>query len=365
MSFGVLTGYGFGAAGSGGGGGSVSGAESGVYLNGSNVRLGGGMSSPFLESVIEEMDGFDYSLQTSGNKQFHISPGNSYALGDLDSVMNGTYLSIDDSGTVVDILGNNQSMLQLNKALGLYILGLNTGLNFTIDADNNKTFEANSGNGRSLSLRPYDLLYYLGDIDTAQNGNVLSIDDINSVIQLGPQAVPGLQLNDLAHTFKLGDVLNVTTGAVFTVNTNDEQCYFNVGGFDYFVASAIDGKYKLGDIDGTGNGYKLSIDDTAGVIILGNNNNQFYVDGTTMLNTVGGSTILGADTSGGNTDIYSVNMNTLTGINIKMISDAKEISFTNGTNDLSLRINSNLGFTGTVSPVNSITVEGGIVTAVS
>lgn len=53
------------------------------------------------------------------------------------------------------------------------------------------------------------------------------------------------------------------------------------------------------------------------------------------------------------------------GITILLDDTTKEFIFDNFTHDSKIRINNTLGFTGTVTPVNSITVIGGIVTAVS
>lgn len=53
------------------------------------------------------------------------------------------------------------------------------------------------------------------------------------------------------------------------------------------------------------------------------------------------------------------------GIVLLLDDNSKEFQFDNFTHDAKIRINTVVGFTGTVSPVNSITVNGGIVTAVS
>lgn len=68
----------------------------------------------------------------------------------------------------------------------------------------------------------------------------------------------------------------------------------------------------------------------------------------------------GAFTAGiGDLDIWE------NGITLNLDDFNKEFIFDNFTHDSKIRINNTLGFTGTVTPVNSITVIGGIVTAVS
>lgn len=136
--------------------------------------------------------------------------------------------------------------------------------------------------------------------------------------------------SDFWHVRNLASEFFITNAALFN--------FFNITGTNAHV----------GDLDGLNNGLRLDLDDSADLAAIRDNLGE----------------LLTLDRS---TGLYSIG-DVLAGVNgnIFTVDDTTGVfAFTNTALTAALSINGNAGFTGTVTPVNSITVEGGIVTAVS
>ncbi len=190
-----------------------------------------------------------------------------------------------------------------------------------------QNFEVSAGGFFMQRLNQAIGRYEFGDISGFNNSSNLAIDDLLQTIQLSSGLNPGLLL-DFSGDYLLGDVNGVGNSGLIDVfdsgnriglsigNINPAQMNlrkssetFNVildGGIKFNI-DAVLGAYQLGDIFGSsGNGMFLEVDDSLG-----------------------------------------------------------ELKLTNIAANSAVRINGNLGFTGTVTPVTTITVVGGIVTNVA
>lgn len=174
-------------------------------------------------------------------------------------------------------------------------------------------FRMSDGGLRMFEIDPANQFWGIGDLDNPINQNFLSIDAQSHLITM--QSDDGLgssgffqMASDTASVS--GSIQLSITSPSGTINYEADAINHDVsindgGGMGFFFDFAND-RFSFGDFVGTANGNAFQIDDTTNRFLFGN----------TATNAV-------------------INMN---GVD---------------------------GFTGTVTPVNSITVEGGIVTAVS
>ncbi len=117
-----------------------------------------------------------------------------------------------------------------------------------------------------------------------------------------------------------------------------------------FQIDAITGAYQMGDLSNANNGARILLNDTNRSFTL-----DYFATGTAWIfvDDINGFADFGNSSGMGNTTKLRVN------------DTANEFQFSNGGNTSAIRINNQLGFTGTVTPVTSITVVGGIVTNVT
>jgi hypothetical protein len=155
------------------------------------------------------------------------------------------------------------------------------------------------------------------------------------------------------------------------------------------------GLYFFGDIDSIGNGTQIMIFDGANTVNIGSGGLNFFeadpqVIRTGDLSQSFGGMILEIDSAIGNQRIRFLGNDPVAGAqtwqqieqllrtvsigdvdnslngNKLIVDDTNNvISFTNSATNVGININGVAGFTGTVTPVNTITVNNGIVTAVA
>lgn len=189
------------------------------------------------------------------------------------------------------------------------------------------------GNDRFLIDNVSDIVR-LGDLDSTNNALQLNIDDAGlfAEIGLGLQTSPALYLDFAGQEYTLGDYFGTGNGNGIDIR--------DVTGFQ---------RVNIGDIGFANNRNLFTVDDLLRRYQMKQGNQQlvFNADITNSLYELG--------------DIAGIVNGTFLSID-----DATGVfSLKNSTNNSSIKINGIAGFTGTVSPVNSITVVGGIVTAVS
>lgn len=198
-------------------------------------------------------------------------------------------------------------------------------------------------NGFLLDLKGNNIDQYINDIlgiagikDGAGN-RLLEIDPING-------------------TWKMGDIDDFTTGCLIQIF--NPSFLAAISARDNIANSA--GLNVQADPIGAGTVSTLLVADSAGLVhswfmdalqdawsFTRNNNSYFVFDFAFNIYKWG--------------DIDAINKGT-----VLQIDDANGVfNFDTALSNAKIHINGAAGFTGTVSPVNSITVEGGIVTAVS
>ncbi len=166
---------------------------------------------------------------------------------------------------------------------------------------------------------------------------------------------PAIEINAAGNYIELGSNLG-----------NNPQLYLD-------TANKVSG---LGDFFGTGNGMGCQVNDNLRSVFLGANygsiGNGFHLEVSDVIprfrvvSGLGGSTNRYLDLNQA-TDIFAFgDLNaTNNGLALSLNDATGRVIVGNTAANAAFIMNGVLGFTGTVAPVNSITVKGGIVTAVS
>lgn len=191
------------------------------------------------------------------------------------------------------------------------------------------------------------------NVNAADNG--VSVDPVSGRIVLGRDVgVPGN-----------GDLLSDRE-----IQLNGNSIMFTDNGFTYFLVDPPpQSLYVFGDAGGSLNGGRLEINDISGQVTLNNGPGssaaQVFLDGDDiLLRNQGGQRFLDIDrlndTFGfGDLDVSGQ------GTFIEINNPMGLLNISNAALTAAVNINGVNGFTGTVLPVLSITVDGGIVTNVT
>lgn len=232
---------------------------------------------------------------------------------------------------------------------GLYFFDDVNAANFNIlTADNTSLF---SDNG--LDLTPP--LYRIGDVNNVQNGTTQSIDDALQTVAINDGLGNRFFEIDMPNgTWKLGDIDGLTTGSLIQI-------------FDPSFLVSMNARDGLGANAGLGaQADTLGVNVYANMIVQDgvNPSVEFRIDKQTGQLNYDSNAYFIADFSNMNFSLGDLpGFNNGTSFNIDDTTGV--FSFDNTALTSKININGIDGFTGTVSPVNSITVNGGIVTAVS
>ncbi len=283
---------------------------------------------------------------------------------------------------------------------------------------NNFSFTLGQAADRKFIVDENASIYQLGDIDSTGNSNRLSINDNTSVIELGTVPFASLRIDSANQHIILGDVYDNNLGSMMDFDLltsrfqvfDDNHSYIDIAPaigqfifgnmfapndlffcidtiapnamtatigtgtfppaqFKYLNIDLTNNLYQLGDIDVTGNGTQISVDDTTGVIQLGDVtgsllNTVLAVTPTTLIFANVNGDYLSLNPAGnlyGIGDLLASNNGTL----ISIRDGSNQIEMENAANNAKIRMNGVAGFTGTKTPVVSITVNGGIVTNVT
>lgn len=238
----------------------------------------------------------------------------------LDAQAGNRLFEIDQANGLYrlgDIDGNNnRSFFFADDSPGAVTIGMTTNpvLNsdsFAIDGLNHITASTMQG-GRRLLLDLLNDVYSMGDIDSVGNNVFSKLDNINQTAEISFGTGNAFLFLDLPNdTFWLGDIPGISSNTYFYLDgTGDAEIVES--GNSVLELGTFRKVYRFGDLSGSNNGIFFKLDDTAGVALLDNlaHNVTLQIAGSTQINGVP-------------------------------------------------------GFTGTVTPVNSITVDGGIVTNVT
>lgn len=285
------------------------------------------------------MDDFLFLMTNNTNWQFVVDPLNGfYGLGDVSGAINGSSIGIDDGNRIAFIAAANDITIG-SSSMELHLDGMNSIATL----------------GSSNMLATFD--------DTARSlaidgplGNFLLIDDTNERIEMG---VPNIhwEIDNVAQTFRVPS----TSGSGvdwFAIDAVNNRAFLSpVGGFSFAPGFYTDGNSFIGyfgsDANVTGSpGISYEVDYSLNnVRIADQNGTRFIVDP--------GFAAMGFISTGDIDNVYN-------GLVFSVqVYSGTDFNFSNTNGDSRLVVNGSPGFTGTVTPVTSITVEGGIVTAVS
>jgi hypothetical protein len=211
-------------------------------------------------------------------------------------------------------LGEAGSSHFIVNPAGAYLLGdlsgLGNGSNIGV-VDASKQLRFNSGGAIYFDISAGIGSYRMGDVSTVANGSLLSINDATQFMSLDSGGASYLTLDIAGGYFAFGDDFSIGTGTELTMDNNLGRIhmYTKINGVNnqrVFTINSTTNTYEIGDLNTANNGAKFTVNDATGAFIFGN-----------------------------------------------------------AANNSTIAINGVAGFTGTVAPVNTITVIGGIVTAVA
>ncbi len=309
-----------------------------------------GNPSQFLDDREIEMSNFFFQMVNGGNRQLFIDSINRvFQAGDVSNAGNSFKLSIDDVQERI-FLGDdnafvNPSIFVRGKAFSNPLIDCfipdatntkyidlsmfhNPGAAFVVDMFGTNNYRLDwrldqiGGDFLEITSRPgfvfrdffidfINSIYQFGDIDAQFNGNFLTIDDGIQEWGIGQRAaITNLLLNKPAAGIGLS--------------------YFDEAGNNPFLIPSA----------GTGGISFLSAPDFTTQISL-------------------------ADAGSGSQGIIGDVGSLTTGMKLSVNVPANEIQIANTALNSKVRINNVLGFTGTVAPPLTITVNGGIVTNVA
>lgn len=263
------------------------------------------------------LKGFSFTLGEALNNHFIVNPtARAYFLGDINTTGNGTNFSISDATQLARISSGGGLFLDLNASIGRFRVGDISGLtNASVleidDAAQTLKFVSGIAGDRFLLADVAADIYQFGDIDSLSNSTLLSINNATQYVSVGNTSGEYLSLDIANDFYSIGDDFNVTNGTVIRLNNGTGSIAMRglvngSIGSNIFGFNTTANFYNIGDLDNMNNGLSLKLNDV---------NGRCEID--------------------------------------------------NGASNSLVRINGVDGFTGTVTPVNSITVNGGIVTAVS
>lgn len=268
--------------------------------------LGGNLADLLSDREIS-MQGFLFQMMNNAGRKFSIDPTAAlYGIGDIDAVDGGARLVVDN----LQIFGSGPlgNMLLLSKLIDQY---------------------------------------HMGDINATLNGSELVIDDFTRTVDFRDSLGPMMLLDRGNSVWTFGDPVN---GNQTNLNIDDANSFTTIRDIlgEMFWLDRVAGSYRIGDVSGAVNGLTLNLIDSAGTASIGDNLGQMM-----SLDSINALYQIGAISGQGNGNIFQVDNNT------------GNFSISNTAANARFVVDGNAGFTGTVTPVNSITVQGGIVTAVS
>lgn len=314
----------------------VTSAQNGLTLVGTAVELGG--ANPLLHNTVIELNAFALDIDQGGSRLFSLDPTNDlYGFGDLDGFGNQVHFLID----------NPNSRARINKQLSKY-------------------FNLDIGGG----------LYEIGDIDQQLNGSRLIIDDTNQIISAAIGANSYLSLDRGLNNYQFGDIGVSNNGSIVNVKDASSSIELSAAGANtrltlagsgganamqvsffgnnFFALDYANLAFQMGDLNAFNNGTQLLVDDTNQGFAVSSNVGGVPFTGL-QLSFAAGVFVLGEPTNAGPGN----------GNRVAVLDTLNRIRIENAANNAKIIMNNVLGFTGVVAPVNTITVDGGIVTNVA
>ena len=182
--------------------------------------------------------------------------------------------------------------------------------------------------------------------NNTSNGAFINADSLSAIV--GARSDTSLPGSSPA-TLRLD---NATAATVNLTLDSSDDFVVEQSSIRALLINNVSGYYGFGDVDGSGSGINLYMD---GSIPLFRVQLPWGAGLTDLIAGDGGATTLRL----GDTTFQN------NGLTLELNDNTNVVGFSNTANNVVLSINGQPGFTGTVTPVTSITVEGGIVVAVS
>lgn len=283
---------------------------SSILLDGGNAISQIGDTGSFGNTTIFLIDDTNQTAQLFSNANIFLNfdmGALSFRMGDIAGVGNGLELNMDDTLRLITMGTNAGFMFTLDQGAGIYMIGDVSGVAgfgklILNDAIDQFDIELDGTTCIRLSSTAGVQSFQMGNGNT---GIIIDNSVTNSaIISINTNAI--MNLNNGAGVYQFGDISASASGSVLVLSDVSQFLSFQVGGFQHLRVDAGNNLYQLGDIDSGANGGKIELQDAANLLILGNN-----------------------------------------------------------ANNLAININGVGGFTGTVTPVTTITVNNGIVTNVA
>jgi len=292
-------------------------------------------------------------FQTAGLRAINLDFNSQfYGIGDIDFSSSGIQLDMDGSiPSFVMQSGTGGRALEFDQSTGTFLIGDIDGIaNTTLIelSDAAQVFAVSTGGASSqfLALDMAAGLFRIGDIDGTAQQTFLAIDDPTTSLVFSSGGNSGLDLNIAAGIFQMGDLSGVSNSSVLDITDSQERLIFTTATNNYLTVDGINDLYFIGDINNLLGGMSLTLDGGAGLARL-------MIGGTDYMLLDVNNQRFGDVGIAGNGCVIDVN------------DPAGTIGFANAANNVNILINGNSGFNGTVTPVTTITVEGGIVTNVA
>lgn len=275
------------------------------------------------------LNGHIFQLTSPGSR-FLVDPTGYYAFGDIDGDNTGLVMSLDES-TPQAVFGDSifGPMLIMDFGTPNMQLGQINGSGLLIDMNLNAG-ELYLYNGADQLIYAASDYFEIGDVSSTQNGLRFYINQSTEEFFLGAGSTLYFNANISTQEIRLNPG-NINAPGIYLDGQNFIAYYgINDGG----------GVYGAFIVDQGGTAYRIA----------DQNGRYMEID----YGVAGGMWYWGdIDTSIGNGNVFRIDNNN------------NNFLFENSLNNARLVVNGQGGITGNFSPVNSITVEGGIVTAVS
>jgi len=285
----------------------------------------------------------------------NVLTGGQLSLSSTESLLNHSDLvrlaSSSGGGQILAELGAGR-YIDIDGTLSLFQFGdidsIGTGLKLMIDDQFDDVFIRNTA-ARFLDIRPTLGQFFFGDINGTVNGTRLEMDDqLESILFKSSGGNDFFEIDVPNGRYQFGDIQGTANGLAILMDDTNQRTVIDDNLGEMLFLDRAGSRYAIGDIDSASNGSHLLIDDadqkmefvsTLGRFLSLDKDNDSYAMGD--LNSMLNGGLLGVDDAG----------------NLIVIQ--------NNASNMVVEINGVTGFTGTVTPVTSITVNGGIVTAVA
>ena len=230
------------------GGGSLTGAENGLLLAGTVVRLGGTLINP---------------------------------------------TGIDIANNALQIWDNvrNQTLIWLDPGANLYNFGIEdigTGVRNLWSFEQDTAILYAGSLSEAMRIEQSSKTYAIGDLQNTGGGLIALLDNTSlsySLRDAGP-ANRYFSIDVAGAQYRIGDIDGQNNNSFFEIEDSSSLFRMYTGGVDYFQIDPVGGNYFIGDVNQVHNGAYIRIDDTANTFRIENTAQNMNIE----INGVAGAT---------------------------------------------------------------------------